>query len=167
MGPDWAPRAEKTCVPGASGGGAAPARLAPHRAQNWSSARTGLPHESQVRWVEGSGCTSLFIRPPHCGQNGRPLCTAAPQSGHPMPRTGGPAVADTRVAGTPRAAGVESRGPPGFKIEATSMTRAPPLTTGFPQSMQKRESPSLSRPQKPQRFTPDPREIEPVREARV
>jgi hypothetical protein len=38
-------------------------------------------------------------------------------------------------------------------MDATSMTRAPDATIGFPQSMQKRESPSLSRPQKPQRFT--------------
>jgi hypothetical protein len=38
-------------------------------------------------------------------------------------------------------------------MDATSMTRAPLLTIGFPQSMQKRDSPSLSRPQKPQRFT--------------
>lgn len=37
------------------------------------------------------------------------------------------------------------------------MTRAPLATIGFPQSMQKRDSPSFSLPQKPQRFTQNPR----------
>jgi hypothetical protein len=64
------------------------------------------------------------------------------------------AAAETRVAGMP-VPGCDNRAPPGLRIEATSMTRAPLLTIGFPQSMQKRDSPSLSLPQKPQRFKPN------------
>src|SRR5512140_2437539 len=99
--------AEKSAVPPAGVGGAAPARLAPHRGQNWSPARTGLPHESQVSCAAGSFGGSVLIRPPHCGQNGRPLLTCALQKGHALDPgaafapLAGFGADDTRVFGTP------------------------------------------------------------------
>jgi hypothetical protein len=83
------------------------------------------------------------------------------QNGQALVVPVGLAAVATRVGGTPPP-GVDMRRPPGLRMDATSMTRAPDATIGFPQSMQKRDSPSLSRPQKPQRFTPLLAEIRPV-----
>jgi hypothetical protein len=127
--------------------------LAPQRGQNWSPPRTGLPHASHVSAGAGSGAGSLLRRPPHCGQKGRPECTFALQNGQAFMVPGILAAVETRVGGTPPPLGVDIRRPPGLMMDATSMTRAPEATIGFPQSMQKRDSPSFSRPQNPQRFT--------------
>src|ERR1035437_40891 len=100
-------------------------------------------------------------RVPQCGQNGSAESTAFPQlaQAFTMPSFGA-AADETRVSGIPfeartgsEPAGRSTYAPDGLSTAGTEMTRAPPLTTGLPQSMQNLDCSSFSRPQKPQRFT--------------
>ena len=101
-------------------------------------------------------------RAPQCGQNGSVESTGLPtDSGthSSTPPFGAPAV--TRgypvfpSGGGPtwNRSGAWRGAADGRRPAGTGMTRAPPLAIGLPQSMQKADCSSLSRPQKPQRFT--------------
>jgi hypothetical protein len=107
------------------------------------------------------GSAAPADRVPQCPQKGRPGVTGLPQR---MQLAGEP---DTRVAGTPAlnagAARAVATGeltgcgcPPGAGGTYAGPTRAADGFIGLPQSMQKRESVSFSRPQKAQDVTRGP-----------
>jgi hypothetical protein len=116
----------------------------------------GFPQVEHADVEDGAGPA----RVPHCGQKGRAGSIVAPHPGHCLNATPfGCEPGATRVSGMsfffgPAGPSATARAPAdeSFRSEATSMTRAPPDTMGLPQSMQNRDSSSLSRPQKPHGF---------------